>query len=57
MPTPNPAGSGGTAGLGGISEAPSREVWTVGVYKTSSSANQSLIERYVPASGASAAKR
>jgi hypothetical protein len=57
MPTPNPAGSGGTAGLGGISEAPSREVWTVGVYKTSSSANQSLIERYLPASGASAAKR
>jgi hypothetical protein len=48
MPTPNPGGTGGDNGFGGISAAPGGPVWAVGTYKTSSSANQTLIERYVP---------
>jgi uncharacterized membrane protein len=48
MPTPNPGGSGGTNGLGGISAAPDGQVWAVGSYTTATSSNQTLIERYVP---------
>jgi hypothetical protein len=49
VPTPSPGGSGGTGGLGGVSVLPSGETWAVGAYTTSSSSNQALIERYVPA--------
>ena len=50
-PTPNPAGAAGDAGFGRISVASDGEVWAVGSYKTASSANRALIERYVPAGG------
>jgi hypothetical protein len=48
VPTPNPGGRGGSAGFGGVSIAPGGDSWAVGVYKTSSSSNRALIERYVP---------
>jgi hypothetical protein len=48
MPTPNPGGAGGENGFGGISATPGGPVWAVGSFKTSSSSNQTLIERYVP---------
>jgi hypothetical protein len=48
LPTPNPAGPGGSAGFGGVTIAPSGQAWAVGVYATSSSANRTLIERFVP---------
>jgi hypothetical protein len=48
VPTPNPGGAGGDNGFGGIAATPGGPVWAVGAFKTSSSANQTLIERYVP---------
>jgi hypothetical protein len=49
VPTPAPGGSGGTGGLGGVTVLPGGEAWAVGAFTTSTSANQALIERYVPA--------
>jgi Phosphoesterase family len=48
VPTPNPGGPGGSAGFGGVATAPGGESWAVGVFTTSSSSNQTLIERYMP---------
>jgi hypothetical protein len=48
VPTPNPGGSGGTAGLGGVAIGSGGQAWAVGVYTTSSSSNRTLIERFVP---------
>jgi hypothetical protein len=49
VPTPAPGGSAGTGGFGGVTVLPSGEAWAVGAFTTSTSANQALIERYVPA--------
>jgi hypothetical protein len=35
--------------LGGVTVLPGGEAWAVGAFTTSTSANQALIERYVPA--------
>lgn len=48
LPSPNPGGAGGDNGFGGISATPDGPVWAVGAVKTSTSANQTLIERFVP---------
>jgi hypothetical protein len=48
VPTPNPAGTGGNAGFGGISSAPGGGTWAVGAYSTATSKNRTLVERYVP---------
>lgn len=48
VPSPNPGGAGGDNGFGGISATPEGPVWAVGAFKTSASANQTLIERFVP---------
>ncbi|HJP77457.1 MAG TPA: alkaline phosphatase family protein [Pseudonocardiaceae bacterium] len=48
QPTPNPGGAGGDNGFGGIAAAPNATVWAVGAYRTASSSNETLIERYVP---------
>jgi hypothetical protein len=45
LPTPDP---GVNNGLGGISAAPSGDLWAVGSYKTDTSSNRTLIEQYVP---------
>ena len=50
VPAPNPAGSGGNAGLGGATVAPDGEAWAVGAYNTSSSSNMTLVEHYTPGS-------
>jgi Phosphoesterase family len=49
VPSPNPGGDGGSAGLGGVAIAPGGESWAVGAFTTATSANRTLIERYVPA--------
>ena len=49
VPTPAPGGAGGTGGFGGVTVTDGGQAWAVGAYTTSSSANQSLIERWVPA--------
>jgi hypothetical protein len=48
VPTPSPGGSGGTGGFGGVTVTPDGQAWAVGAFTTSSSANQALIEHYVP---------
>ena len=44
VPAPSRAGSGGGAGLGGVTTAPDGEAWAVGAYNTSSSSNRTLID-------------
>ena len=40
VPAPSSAGSGGGAGLGGVTTAPDGEAWTIGAYNTSSSSSE-----------------
>jgi hypothetical protein len=47
-PAPNPGGSDGGGGFGGVSTLPDGSAWAVGAYNTATSSNQSLIERFVP---------
>jgi hypothetical protein len=48
VPAPNPGGSDGGGGFGGVSTLPDNSAWAVGAYNTATSSNQTLIERFVP---------